>query len=228
VFLGRYSVQSNKGGTQKVAAYLLSLFESKEMKKFKLNISFLGDGFVGKTAILQRLLTGTFSNTYTPTVGETLEMRTKRRPSDDSPMDLQIFDTSGSLSFPAMTRVLIGQSDAFVIVYAVDSEKSFECAQRLAHEVEEISHLKRVPLLIVGNKADLNEGRKVSFERGLQLAVKCKAPFMEVSAKIGCKMDDIFYTLLKRYDAVELLKSDEFPSCILRHRRHNLFCRKQR
>ena len=196
------------------------------MKKFKLNITFLGDGFVGKSAILQRLVAGTFSTSYVPTIGETLEMRTKRRPSDTSPLDLRIFDTSGSMAFPAMTRVLIGQSDAFVVVYAVNSEKSFECAGRLIHEVSEISHLERVPLIIIGNKSDLNASRQVSFERGLQLAVKYKAPFMEVSAKNGEKLEDIFYTLLKRCDTVELLRNNEFFSCVQSHRKHSIFFKK--
>ena len=195
------------------------------MKKFRLNITFLGDGFVGKTAILHRLIDGTFSSSYAPTVGETFEMRAKRRPSETSQMDLRIFDTSGSVAFPAMTRVLIGQSDAFVIVYAVNSEKSFECAQRLAREVSEISHLERVPLIVIGNKADLIDDRQVSFEKGLQLAVKCKAPFMEVSAKNGEKLEDIFYTLVKRCDTVELLSSNDFSSCMHWHRRH-VFCKK--
>ena len=180
------------------------------MKKFKLDIAVLGDGFVGKTSIMQRVLTGNFSNSYVPTVGETLEMRTRRRPSDTSQLDLRIFDTCGSMAFPAMTRVIIGQSDAYLIVYAVNSEKSFKTAQRIIHEVSEITNLDRVPLIIVGNKADLKEKRKISFEKGLQLAVESKAPFMEVSAKDGDKLQDIFYTLLKRFDTLELLKSPDF------------------
>ena len=184
------------------------------MKKFNLDVAVLGDEYVGKTAIMERFMKGTYSSSYVPTVGETYEIRTRRSPSGPSELDLRVFDTCGSIAFPAMQRVLIEQSDAFIIAYAVDSEKSFARAHRLVREVAEVMNFERVPLIIVGNKADLTSKRKVSFEKGLQLAVQAKVPFMEVSAKDGAGINDVLYTLLKRFDTLELLRSSGIDSYI--------------
>ena len=185
------------------------------MKQYKIDVAMLGDKAVGKTSILQQWTNSQFSEEYTPTVSDIFEKRTTRRKSirDSSQVDLRIFDTCGSMAFPALNRVTISRSDAFVIVYSVDCEKSFECAQRLLREVAEIKNLERIPLVIVGNKGDGDiESREVTFEQGLKFAVEAKAPFMEVSAKTGLNIDDIFYTLSKRFDAVELMKDSQFPS----------------
>ena len=185
------------------------------MKQYKIDVAMLGDKAVGKTSILQQWTNSQFSEEYTPTVSDIFEKRTIRRKSirDSSQVDLRIFDTCGSMAFPALNRVTISRSDAFVIVYSVDCEKSFECAQRLLREVAEIKNLERIPLVIVGNKGDGDiESREVTFEQGLKFAVEAKAPFMEASAKTGLNIDDVFYTLSKRFDAVELMKDSEFPS----------------
>lgn len=197
-----------------------------KMKKFNLDITVLGDEFVGKTAIMERLVNGRFSNSYVPTVGDTFEMRTRRRPSGPSEIDLRIFDTCGSMEFPAMTKVLIEQSDAFVIVYSVDSERSLKRAHQFINIVSDITNLERVPLILVGNKADLASERQVSFEKGLQLAVEARVPFMEVSAKNGNCIEDIFFTLLKRIDTVEVLKSCGIASYLRGPRMRSSFWKK--
>lgn len=185
------------------------------MKQYKIDVAMLGDKAVGKTSILQQWSKGQFSEEYTPTVSDVFEKRITRRRSvrDSSKVDLRIFDTCGSMAFPALNRVTISRSDAFVIAYSVDCEKSFECAQRLLKEVAEVKNLERIPLVIVGNKSDGDmESREVTFEQGLKFAVEAKASFMEVSAKTGQNIDDLFFTLSKRFDAVELMKDSQFPS----------------
>ena len=190
------------------------LDQNSDMKKYKLDVAVLGDAAVGKSAILQKWLKDEFSEAYRPTVSDMYENRTRRRKSlwDTSELDLKIYDTCGSMDFPAMHRVTISSADAFLIVYSVDSEKSFECAHRLVNEVSEIKDGERIPIVIVGNKADKMEDRKVSFEKGLQLAVEAKAPFMEVSAKTGFNVEDTFYTLWKRFDTLAFLSSPDFNS----------------
>lgn len=44
-------------------------------------------------------------------------------------------------------------------------------------------HFPRLPIVLVGNKTDLNEERAVTYEAGQQLAKTMRATFVELSAK---------------------------------------------
>lgn len=51
---------------------------------------------------------------------------------------VEILDTSGSQEFPAMREMYIQQGDHFVVVYSVDSQKSFITAQNICNEIRAI------------------------------------------------------------------------------------------
>ncbi len=200
-------------------------FRGKRMDFLGINVAILGDGAAGKTAILQRWRKNVFSEQHSPTVSDVFEEQVHRQ-EETSDINLKIYDTAGSLAFPAMNRITIMHSDAFVVVYAVNSEKSFKAAKRLVEEVKDIK-TDRIPCVVVGNKSDLHDTREVSFEQGLQLAVETKAPFMEVSAKTGLNIHDIFLTLLRRFETLEKLSSVNFLLHKLERKRGFLQFRKR-
>jgi GTPase SAR1 family protein len=51
--------------------------------------------------------------------------------------------------------------------------------------------------ILVGNKCDLEELRKVSFEEGLELAKHYEIPFLETSAKNSVNVESSFVTMSK-------------------------------
>lgn len=51
--------------------------------------------------------------------------------------------------------------------------------------------------ILIANKSDMGEERKVSTERGEKLAKKHGIPFMECSAKTGDNVEEIFLSLGK-------------------------------
>ncbi len=64
-------------------------------------------------------------------------------------------------------------------------------------------------MILVGNKIDLEENRKVSKEEGKILADKLKMGFFEVSAKNGTGIEDLFKNLI---DNVYEKNNREFKS----------------
>jgi GTPase SAR1 family protein len=55
--------------------------------------------------------------------------------------------------------------------------------------------LKNIPLIIVGNKSDLENERAVSFEEGDRLAKQFQAQYMETSAKTDYNINKVFEIL---------------------------------
>ena len=76
---------------------------------------------------------------------------------------LEILDTAGIDEFPVMRRIAVAHGDAFLIVYAVNDASSFAIARQMRQLVLEIKGdlgSSPVPMVIVGNKCDLDHGTR--------------------------------------------------------------------
>jgi small GTP-binding protein len=77
----------------------------------------------------------------------------------DRHISLEILDTAGIDEFPVMRRLAIARGDAFLIVYAVNDAYSFDIARQMRQLVCEIKGeltTSPIPMVIVGNKCDVN------------------------------------------------------------------------
>ena len=54
-----------------------------------------------------------------------------------------------------------------------------------------------LPMVLVGNKCDLAEQRQVQTDEGKKLAARLGCPFIETSAKLRLRVDDLFISILK-------------------------------
>ncbi|XP_023286286.1 GTP-binding protein Rhes-like [Seriola lalandi dorsalis] len=162
---------------------------------------FLGAAGVGKSALIRRFLHNRFEIKYTRTVEElhVLEYDT----AGSGKMHLEILDTSGSYSFPAMRELSIRHSDAFALVYAVDDPGSFEEVRRLRDEILELRGGKRAPITVVGSKGDLTETEGRVLLAGDVMATvegEWDANFVEASARTGGNTVGVFRALLQQVD----------------------------
>lgn len=115
----------------------------------------MGAAKVGKSAIINQFLYGTFTPKYKRTVEE---MHHGDFNVSGIHLTLDILDTSGSYEFPAMRDLSIKSADAFVLVYDVNDVNTF-------HEVKTLRALILntkgvVPIVVVGNKLDLVENEQ--------------------------------------------------------------------
>lgn len=63
--------------------------------------------------------------------------------------------------------------------------------------VKEGDGMAEVPVVLVGNKIDLEDSREVSTDEGTQLAKKLNCPFIEASAKARINVDEGFYQVVR-------------------------------
>ncbi|KAK9877828.1 hypothetical protein WA026_020061 [Henosepilachna vigintioctopunctata] len=126
---------------------------------FRHKIVVMGAAKVGKSSIITQFLYGTFSAKYKPTIEE---MHHSDFNVNGVHLTLDILDTAGSFEFPAMRTLSISSGDAFVLVYDVTDNSTFEEARTLRDQIHEVKCSTNVPIVIVGNKIDLIDNREVS------------------------------------------------------------------
>ena len=105
---------------------------------------------------------------------------------------LSLVDTAGQDEysiFPAQYGV---DMHGYVLVYSINSTKSFEVIQTLYDKIVDQVGNPKLPVILVGNKKDLEHEREVSKEEGEKLAKDLKAAFLETSAKDNLCVCDLF------------------------------------
>ncbi|TNN59998.1 GTP-binding protein Rhes [Liparis tanakae] len=165
-------------------------------EKTQVRLVFLGAAGVGKTALIQRFLQDTFEPKHRRTVEE---LHSREYDIGGVKITVEILDTSGSYSFPAMRKLSIQNSDAFALVYALDDPESLEAVKSLRDEILEIKEDKNTPIVVVGNKSDRKQERQVSNEDVLATVESdWNNSYLEASAKDNVNVVEVFKELLQQ------------------------------
>ena len=177
----------------------------------EVRVALYGGRGVGKSAIILKYIDGTFIDKYEPSIGG--DYSVQKVDSVRGKFKLHIIDAISSRMETFMTDVYVATSEAIGFVYSITSPLSF---QWIPQGMEEISKLRNsdAPFIsmIIGNKVDLEENRKVTSEEGMAFAEKYNMPFVESSAKFNINVDRIFGTLLN-YNFLEDSKKSTNKKC---------------
>ncbi|CCC66747.1 hypothetical protein NCAS_0A01890 [Naumovozyma castellii] len=164
------------------------------MRDYKLVV--LGAGGVGKSCLTVQFVQGIYLDTYDPTIEDSYR---KTIEIDNKVFDLEILDTAGVAQFTAMRELYIKSGMGFLLVYSVTDPQSLDELMELREQVLRIKDTDRVPMVLVGNKADLTEDRVISVEEGIEVSSKWgKVPFYETSALLRSNVDEVFVDLVRQ------------------------------
>ncbi|MHA1771849.1 MAG: Rab family GTPase [Candidatus Thorarchaeota archaeon] len=157
----------------------------------------LGEGAVGKTAIVTRFSHGFFRTDYRTTIGsqfavKNLEIATKK---GRLTVKLQIWDVAGQSRFQILRPMYYRGSSGGLLVYDVTRRRTFIVLEEWLSELEKAVG-KTIPLVLVANKTDLPD-RVISIEEGREFAESHNMPYVESSAKTGEGILDVFEQLAK-------------------------------
>ncbi|EAL45777.1 Ras family GTPase [Entamoeba histolytica HM-1:IMSS-B] len=171
------------------------------VKDYKIVV--LGSGAVGKSSITVRFVQGIFLVKYDPTIEDSYR---KQLDLDGQQYVLEILDTAGTEQFTAMRDLYMKTGQGFVLVYSIIAQSTYNDLDPIHDQIVRVRDTENVPIIVVGNKCDLESQRIVSQDDGKALADKYGAEFLEVSAKAEIRISDIFTTLIKRINAMNQTK----------------------
>ncbi|XP_035460186.2 EF-hand calcium-binding domain-containing protein 4B isoform X2 [Scophthalmus maximus] len=142
----------------------------------------VGNSSVGKTSLLRSFCEGRFHAATTATVGVDYSVKTLTL--DNMQIAMQLWDTAGQERYRSITKQFFRKADGVVVMYDVTVEESFKAVQPWLVNVQEAAG-EGIPVLLLGNKMDMDGEREVSFKDAEQLAHENKVMFFEVSAYTG-------------------------------------------
>ncbi|XP_078138318.1 ras-related protein Rap-1b-like [Centroberyx gerrardi] len=145
------------------------------MREYKLVV--LGSGGVGKSALTVQFVQGIFVEKYDPTIEDSYRKE----------------------QFTAMRDLYMKNGQGFALVYSITAQSTFNDLQDLREQILRVKDTEDVPMILVGNKCDLEAERVVGKESGVGLARQWNScAFLETSAKSKINVNEIFYDLVRQ------------------------------
>jgi len=156
----------------------------------------VGAGGVGKSACIIQFLENYCVEEYDPTIEECYR---KQLVINGTTVKMDITDTAGLDEYSAMRDCYMRSGGIFIIMYAITSRFSFEDAAVFKEQICRVKDLSKVPIVLVGNKCDLEERREVMSVEGMALAKSWNCPFFESSAKTRVNVAETFHAAALEY-----------------------------
>ncbi|CCE84063.1 Piso0_004666 [Millerozyma farinosa CBS 7064] len=175
------------------------------MRDYKIVV--LGAGGVGKSSVTVQFVQGVYVESYDPTIEDSYR---KQIEIDGRACDLEILDTAGIAQFTAMRELYIKSGKGFLLVYSVTDENSLKELLSLREQVLRIKDSDNVPMVLIGNKCDLENDRVLSIDDGIKVSEDWgMVPFYETSAMYKTNVDDAFIDVVRQIMRKEAATSAE-------------------
>ena len=170
-----------------------------EDKQYK--VVMLGSGAVGKSAITVQMVSGHFLSSYDPTIEDSYRTTINVNNQD---IILNILDTAGQEEFYALRDQYMRSGDGYIIVFSITSVTSFLEVNAIKEQLNivlDVDDNTLIPIILVGNKCDLEEYRQVQSSDAQRLAEEWKVKYFETSAKNKTNINKIFEELIYLIEA---------------------------
>ncbi|KAN0099292.1 Ras family domain containing protein [Hyaloscypha variabilis] len=165
---------------------------SKFLREYKLVL--VGGGGVGKTCLTIQLIQSHFVDEYDPTIEDNYR---KQCVIDEEVALLDVLDTAGQEEYSAMREQYMRTGEGFMLVYSITSRQSFEEVLTFQQQILRVKNLDYFPIMVIGNKCDLENERQVSRQEGEALARSFGCKYIETSAKSRINVDNAFYDMVR-------------------------------
>lgn len=168
------------------------VFHERTEMIFKIIV--IGDPAVGKTSLLTNFCGDKFEYEYIPTVGVNITkepVTIKDDLGNDTTINLMVWDIAGQPQFYMLHRPYFNGADGMILVYDITRSSSFSNINNWFNTSVKYG-LSSIPRILIGNKVDLKDERKIILPMAEHLSEKLSAPFFETSAITGHNVKLIF------------------------------------
>ena len=165
-----------------------------EQEDYKIKIIVVGDSGVGKTNLINRFATDKFDTNSKATIG--VEFVYKTLKINKEVIKVEVWDTAGQERYRAITSSYYKGAKGAIIVYDITNEDSFNNVESWMNEVTKKGKTD-MQFLLVGNKKDLVNDRKVTEQKGIDKAKELNMNLFEASALEKTNVNEAFNYLMK-------------------------------
>ena len=160
-----------------------------------ITIMTLGKCSVGKSSFILRFTENRFENTYLTTVG--LDFRFRLVNIKDIQYKVLFYDTVGQEKYHSIAPNIIKKANGIIIMYDITNKSTFDSIPEILKTIEEEKG-KDFPMILIGNKIDLEIERLIKKEEAEELAEKYGMEFFEISNKEGIKIEKAGLSIVKK------------------------------
>ena len=158
----------------------------------------LGEAGVGKTSIISRYVSNTFSEVLMSTTGASFATK-KVELDDEHKIKFQIWDTAGQERFRSLAKIFYQNAAVAVLVYDITRRDSFEKLKEFWIKELKENAPSDIILAIAANKSDLYENEVVSLKEGKDLSQEINAIFKSTSAMLSHGVEDLFKLIGEKF-----------------------------
>jgi len=152
----------------------------------------LGDAAVGKTSLIKQYIKGSFAKDYKMTIGT--DIFTKDIVTDEHTITLSIWDIAGQDRFKFFRQSFYRGASGAMVVFDLTRYPTFN--PNVVNWLKELWNFTgKIPVVLIGNKVDLEDLRNVRQTDVQEFADKIPCKYIETSAKTGTAVNDSFYEI---------------------------------
>ena len=161
----------------------------------------IGAGGSGKTALVNRFLTQKFSAQYIVTIGSQFAVKTVAVQDNNGRnvrVKLLVWDLAGQQRFDFIRSSYYQGSKGALLVYDVTRKSTYMELPKWIEETEKALN-KRIPIVLLANKVDLEDERVITRDMGEHFIQEHNLQgYLETSALTGANVEEAFQQLAKQ------------------------------
>ena len=165
-----------------------------ELEKF--NVMTLGNSSVGKTSYILRYTEKTFEEVYLTTLGIDFKTKIIKLPNNQK-YRIDYYDTAGQERYRSISLNAIKNTQGVILMYDITNKKTFDAITKWIKDIIDAKG-KDFPIVLLGNKCDMETERQVTKDEGEKLAQKYNLSFFETSNKTGKNIEEAGLELINK------------------------------
>lgn len=154
------------------------------------NIVIIGDYYVGKSSIVQRIINDTFDLVTYSTIGTSYFSKEIYIDNINRTIKFSLWDTAGQERFRSFVSFYIKKAHIIYLCYDITNRDSFNNLTLWLNIIKKLVKINFIGF-IIGTKSDLKDKRVISSKEGQKYADKINFFFYETSSKLNDNIDTL-------------------------------------